>query len=140
MRRILVATLLATATFALPGRAAGQATSACLQPDSVITFIQGEIVNLVTATDTAATRVRAALNVPAVAASAVELVADSTTCARAASALAEITTGGEASQGAWVFRLGPTRFIAFNFRQKARGSVYLVVYDENFVRVSSFAI
>jgi hypothetical protein len=58
----------------------------------------------------------------------------------AAAALAQITPGGDASQGAWVFRISSTRYLAFNFMQKAHGSAYIVVYDQNFAVVSSFSL
>ena len=117
---------------------AGAQASPCLPSDSVITLLQQELTNLVTATDTAVARVRNSVNLPALSAADVQFVTDTIVCASAAQQLAAITPGGDASPAAWVFRMGPTRYVAFNFRQKIHGNGFLFVFDSSFTKLASF--
>jgi hypothetical protein len=113
--------------------------SSCLTPDSVaIPYFQSQLVAMVTASDTATVNYRNSINLPSVSASAVTLVSDAATCQKAANALAAITPGGDPAPAAYVFKIGSTRFVAFNGRQKVHGSQYAYVFDKNFVRLTSF--
>jgi hypothetical protein len=93
---------------------------------------------LATATDSGALDGRATLNLPAVDSSAVQIVTDSTTCAGVAATLATLTPGGDAHPSAWVFSFGPTRYIAYNFRQNLHGSAYIYAFDQYFTKVSQW--
>jgi hypothetical protein len=129
--------LFAGAVLATPSSARAQ--SSCLTPDTIaIPYFQSQIVAMVTASDTATANYRNSINVPSANANAVTLVTDSATCLKAANALAAITPGGDPAPAAYVFKIGSTRFIAFNGRQKVHGSQYAYVFDKNFVRLASF--
>jgi len=138
MRKLLSLAFSIAALIAMPRSAHARVSSGCLPSDSLTTFIQTELVRLVTSTDTAAVRVRNSVNLPGLSASDVQVVSDSTVCTTLANALAAITLNGDANPGAWVFRMGPTRFVAFNGRQNVHGSAYAYVYDDTFVRLASF--
>lgn len=129
--------LIAGAFLTVPSKA--QAQSSCLTPDTVaIPYFQSQIVAMVTASDTATANYRTSINLPSANANAVSLVTDSATCLKAANAIAAITPGGDPSPAAYVFKIGSTRFVAFNGRQKVHGSQYAYVFDKNFVRLASF--
>ena len=69
----------------------------------------------------------------------VSLVSDSTTCARASLALAHIRSDMDPNHGAWVLRVGQTRFVAFNgVLSGFEHSLLLVVYDSSFRKLSTF--
>ena len=123
--------------FLAPSNARAQ--SSCLTPDTVaIPYFHSQMVALVTASDTATANYRNSINLPSANASAVTLVTDSATCLKAATALAAITPSGGPSPAAYVFKIGSTRFVAFNGRQNVHGSQYAYVFDKNFVRLASF--
>lgn len=130
--------ILTGALIAVPSTTRAQ--SSCLIPDSVaIPYFQSQLVIMVTASDTATVNYRNSINLPSTNASAVTLVSDAATCLKAANALATITPGGDPSPAAYVFKIGSTRFVAFNGRQKVHGSQYAYVFDKNFVRLASFS-
>jgi hypothetical protein len=137
MPLVLMFTLIG-ALIAAPSTTRAQST--CLTPDSVaIPFFQSQLVAMVTASDTATVNYRDSINLPSANASAVTLVSDAASCLKAANALATITPGGDPSPAAYVFKIGSTRFVAFNGRQKVHGSQYAYVFDKNFVRLASFS-
>lgn len=115
-------------------------TSACLAGDSVTTFVHDHLIGLVSSTDTAVIRERIAMGLPSLRAADVSMVSDSTVCAIAAGRLAAITPNDDAHPAAWVIRLGATRYVAFNLRQKVHGSAYLFVFDNEWTRIGSFPI
>jgi hypothetical protein len=115
--------------------ASASAEGACLPPDSVTIMLRDAVVGLVTRNDSATIRYRNEFaDLPVVRDSEVTIVSDSAICARASSALALITPNGDPNTGAWVFRVGSTRYVVFNFLQKSARSPYLVVYDTAWVR------
>jgi hypothetical protein len=127
----------------LVGSAFGQLPAQCLPSGptdstaAALATVKSQLVQLVTATDTGTARMRSELNIPSLLASDVTIVTSAQTCAKAASALAALTTGGSASDGAWVFSLGTTRYFAFNGKQKGAGNTYAVIFDRKFVKLSS---
>jgi hypothetical protein len=115
--------------------ASASAQGACLPSDSVTTMLRDAVVGLVTRYDPATITYRNEFaDLPVVPDSEVTIVSDTAVCARASSALALITPNGDPNTGAWVFRVGSTRYVAFNFLQKSARSPYLVVYDTAWVR------
>ena len=141
MKKLYYVGLLATLLVATPHlEASVQAGSPCLPSDSLTTYINLALVGFVTSADTEWVRVRNAVHLPALTSADVQIVTDSTTCAAAAAALVAETPGGDASPAAWVIKLGPTRFIAFNLRRSVAGSGYLYVYDNNWVKLSEFTL
>jgi hypothetical protein len=121
----------------LPRPAHGQAS--CLSPDTtVIPFIKSRLISLVTATDSETMRIRNSYDLPSLTASAVTLVTDATTCTKAANALAAVTPNGDPADGAYVFKMGNSRYVAFNGKQRAHQTTHAVVFDKNFVRLESF--
>lgn len=137
MTRIFFASLLTA--LGLPLAPSVAAAQTCLPSDSISTFVQSKIVVIVTSTDTAAIHLRSVANLPSVAADSIQVVSDSLTCATAAAKLASLTSSGDPNPGAWVFRIGSARYIAFNFRQKIHGSGYLFIYDQSWNRLGSIA-
>ena len=125
------------------GLAPGRLPAQCLPSGptdstaSALATVKSQLVQLVTATDTATVRMRNELNLPSLSAGDVTIVTSAQTCSKAASALAALTTGGNASDGAWVFSLGTTRYIAFNGKQKGGEFTYMVVFDRKFVKLST---
>jgi len=116
-----------------------QAQSSCLTRDSVaIPYFQSQLVAMITASDTATVNFRNSIDLPSANANAVNLVSGAATCLKAANALAAITPGGDPSPAASVFKIGSTRFVVLNGRQKVHGSQYAYVLDKNFVRLASF--
>jgi hypothetical protein len=136
MPLVLMFTLIG-ALIAVPSTTRAQ--SSCLIPDSVaIPYFQSQLVIMVTASDTATVNYRNSINLPSTNASAVTLVTDAATCLRAAIAIAAITPGGDPSPAAYVFKIGSTRFVGFNGRQKVHGSQYAYIFDKSFVILASF--
>lgn len=131
--------MLAAILVLAPNESNAQSNS-CLPSDSSTTFFQEQLVSLVTSTDTAFARARAELSLPTLNATDVQFVTDTVVCTAAAQQLAAITPGGDSSPAAWVFRMGPTRYVAFNFRQKIHGDVYLFVFDSSFTKLASFPL
>lgn len=96
------------------------------------------IADLVSSTDTTAVRFRAKNYLPRVESVDVTLVTDSTICKRASAALAETRPKVDANYGAWVLRIGPTRYVAFNGKLVGpEHSLLLVVLDTSFRRLST---
>ncbi len=114
------------------------AQSPCLPMDSSTTFIQSQLVHLTSAVDTGSIRARNSVGLPALLSSDVQFVTDSSTCASAAATLAADTPGGDAHPAAWVFRMGPARYVAYNGRQKVHGNGFLYVLDSTFSQLASF--
>ncbi len=69
----------------------------------------------------------------------IEYVSDSTVCGTAAAALA---AGSDPSvmfpRGVWVLKVGPSRYIVFDFEQIVAGHMLLDVFDSNFVHLVAF--
>lgn len=112
----------------------------CLAPDSATTAIRDKLVSFVTATDSETVRDRNAVGLPQLTASDVNLSVDSTVCASASTALATLTADGDPALGAWVFEMGPSRYVAYNYRQRAHGSLYVIVYDRQFNKLGNFML
>ena len=117
---------------------AAQSRGACLASSPGVSQVRDAIANLVTSSDTLAVRYRAEKNLPVVKAARVTVVSDSATCARASFALARIRSDMDPHFGAWVIRVGDTRYVAFNGRLRGlENSLLLVVYDAQFARLST---
>jgi hypothetical protein len=114
------------------------AQSPCLPADSISERVQIQLVALATSPDSQAVNARGNVNLPSLDSSDVRFVTDSATCAGVANALAAITPGGDPNPAAWVFQLGPTRYVAYNFRRKFHGSGTIYVFDQNFLKLSSW--
>lgn len=116
-----------------------QAQSVCLAAsDSATMIARDALIDLVTSSDseTAATRTRS--NLPLVTPTDVEVVTDSSLCARALTALAPLSSSKiQPLSQAFVLRVGSTRFIAFNFRQYSAGNFWAIVYDTSFNKLAS---
>jgi hypothetical protein len=138
MTRFLLRTVLLGFCLAIPRVMLAQ--SSCLSPDTtVIPVIKSRLISLVTASDSESVRIRNSYNLPSLNANAVTLVIDATTCTKAANALAAVTPNGNPADGAYVFKMGNTRYVAFNGKQRAHQTTYAVVFDKNFVRLESFS-
>ena len=131
----LRSTLIAVLIF-LPRLATSQ--SPCLPVDSISTRVQSQLVALVTSPDSDGVNARSNVSLPLLDSSAVRFVTDSATCAGVANALATITPGGDPNPAAWVFQLGPTRYVAYNFRHNFHGSGAIYVFDQSFTKLSSW--
>jgi hypothetical protein len=84
---------------------------ACHPSDTVGLELRRFYRALVTATDTNLIRERITVDLPSVSSSAVDLVSDSTTCARALTAF-QLATGDTATQRqVYVIGVGPTRYV-----------------------------
>ena len=116
-----------------------QSGGGCLPRSAGASHVRDAIARIVSSRDTLAVRFRADNKLPAVDSSQVSLVRDSTTCARASLALARVRSDMDPNHGAWVVRVGETRFVAFNgVLSGFEHSLLLVVYDTTFVQLSTF--
>jgi hypothetical protein len=134
--RVYLLGIAALLGLAVPANANAQ--TPCLVQDSITAAVRAKLIVLATSSDTEVVNGRANLNLPSVDSSAVQVVADSTTCAGVAATLATLTPGGDPQPAAWVFTFGPTRYIAYNFRQRLHGSAYIYVFDQYFAKLSSW--
>lgn len=113
------------------------AQSPCMAAsDSVTILTRDAFVSLVTTADSTNAAYRARHDLPLVAPPEVETVADSTVCSRAVAALSPFS-GGSPFPEAFVLRIGSTRFIAYNFRQRAAGNFCAIVYDTAFTKLAT---
>lgn len=134
--RVLLAVIL-SALIASP--IAAQSGGGCLGSSAGVSHVRDAIANLVSSSDTLSVRYRADKNLPAVDSTQVSVVSDSTTCARASLALAQVRSDMDPNHGAWVIRVGDTRFVAFNgVLSGFEHSLLLVVYDTSFAKLSTF--
>lgn len=116
-----------------------QSGGGCLARSTGASHVRDAIARVVSSRDTLAVRFRAEKKLPRVDSTHVSLVRDSTTCARASLALARVRSGMDPNHGAWVVRVGVTRFVAFNgVLSGSEHSLLLVVYDTSFVQLSTF--
>jgi hypothetical protein len=126
--------LLVALTFGIPMAAPGLHARACASSWSYSEAFRDQIVSIVTATDTGTVRIRQGFGLPAAADTAVVFETDSTACAQAAGAFnAELARYGGTPGAVWVLRVGTTRFIVFDHRQKTGEFYDHMVFDENFV-------
>lgn len=116
----------------LPNSARG--ATGCSAEWAYTTTFRNHVVSIVTGTDTASASNRTAFNLPAVAATEVYFVTDSTTCAQAATAFGRevALANGTPGPGLWVLRVGPTRYIVFDHRQASGEFLDQYVFDASF--------
>jgi hypothetical protein len=127
----------ATAT-PVPPRAQPQA-SPCLPADSTAERMRDSLVKIVTSPDSSAADARVTLNLPSLAAADVRLVREPAVCSRAAARLAMITNDGDPNLGVLLWRVGSTRYVAYNGHNVGYGAMRLVVFDEKFTTLSAFS-
>jgi len=108
--------------------------SGCMATDATTVILRDALVTGASAPDSANATFRAQNNIPLVPAANVQVVMDSATCVRAAGALAESSSEGT-SRRAWVLRVGPTRFVALNYKQRASDAYFAVVFDSAFAKL-----
>lgn len=134
-----------TAAFVLlavnPTQETISAQSACLPQAALANVAVKYVTSLVTATDTANTRVRAAHGLESALASEVYVVSDSARCRNAALAL-ERTFGDSSGTAApvWLLQAGPNRVVVFNsLHHDPYGTISSVVFDTLYVRKAILA-
>jgi hypothetical protein len=92
---------------------------------------QAWITSIVTGTDSTSQAQRSAFNLPAVAASEVAYETDPTVCIAVVAAFrTAVSRHGGAAGGAWVLRVGTTRFIVFDGKQRTGEFEDHYVFDE----------
>ena len=106
----------------------------CMATDATTMVLRDAIVQGASASDSVSAAFRAQNAIPPVPSADVQVVTDSATCVRAATALTEHSTEG-ASPRAWVLRVGPTRYVALNYKQRAQDAYFAVVFDSAFAKI-----
>ena len=129
--RLLITALCAAGVSLAPS---GLSAQGCAPSWSYSEAFRDRIVSIVTATDSGSARVRQAYSLPAVASAAVVFQTDSAVCAQAIAAFsAEVARYGGTPGSVWVLKVGPTRYIVFDHKQKTGEFYDHMVFDENFV-------
>jgi len=129
LRRLSIAVFIAVHPFVT-----AQASSTCSAEWTYTANFRNHIVGIVTGVDSASAASRAAFQLPAVSASDVYFVTDSTVCTRAAAAFtAEVTRDRSTAGGSlWVLRVGPTRYIVFDHKQQSGEFLDHYIFDSSF--------
>lgn len=99
-----------------------------------------DLIPIATGTDSVSVHFRSIYKLAKVdSAAQVVHVTDRTICRRAADALGALhqPPGNHTDYplGVWVLALGPTRYVVFDGRQHAAGSLHLVVFDQQFNQI-----
>lgn len=130
MKRKLVVSLIMTVVAA--SSALAQTTIACISPDSGTAAISlGNLRSLASGSTESDSLFRGGL-FPRVSADSVTLVSDAQVCDSAARARAARLGPGSPVESVWVIAVGPTRYVVFSERTRAKGQIIFSVFDTAF--------
>ena len=123
--------ILAAAVALTTGVASATAQSACMPPGPAARAHTAYYSVLASRTDTGSVRVRAGFRLLPAASAEVYLASDSTTCRAAARAFARERGDTSAVVPVYAIRVGPSRFIVFNYARHEPDEIG-VVFDATF--------